>query len=139
MDTTFRNRVESKVEEAPKAPDTSTTHSIDLGVDVPFLDYEQSYKHPIAVDYFELGDRWEEGFSNEVSIINSYLKEKVEKGDINNSISAAKKELKSLEKINNIKDEERSVIRIGILSAYVKFLMESDGVKRNYRKYGTNQ
>lgn len=135
METAFRTKIESIEEVAPKASDTSTTHSMDLGVEVPFLDFERVNKHPLAVDYFELGDRWEEGFSDEVSVINTYLKEKVESGDLNNSLSAAKKELKNLEKINNIKDEERTVIKVGILSAYVKFLMESDGIKRNYRKY----
>lgn len=135
MDTTFRTKSEHTEEVAPKASDTSTTHSMDLGVEIPFLDFERVNKHPLPVEYFNLGDRWEDGFSDEVSQLNTYLTEKVEKGDINNSISAVKKELKDLEKVNNIKDEERTVIKMGILSAYVKFLMESDGVKRNYRKY----
>lgn len=119
------------------APKDHVTHSVDTGVEVPFTDYEQEYNHPLAVDYFELGDNWEDGYSDEVGTIDMYLKKQVEKGELPNSIKAIKAEIKELEKINNLKKEERAVIKVGILAAYAKFLMEADGIKYKVRKYAT--
>jgi hypothetical protein len=104
-------------------------------VEPPYLDYTKVHNHPYLVDHLQLGDRWEEGFSSEVGLVESYIKGRIENGDIPNSLTAVKEEIKKLEKINNISKEERPVMKAGILSAYVKFLMEADKVKYNIRKY----
>lgn len=121
---------------------TSTQGSIVNDVPVPFTDYQTANLKPYPVDYFELGDLWDDpqgGFSEEVETINSYLKSKVEKGEIANTIKAAKYELNQLEKMNNLKHEERAVVKIGTLAAYIKFLTETDNLKTNLRKYGTER
>lgn len=137
MDVTRPVAKESVSKELPNAPKTVTSQSIDTGVEVPYTDYVAEHNHPLTVDYFELGDRWEDGYSDEVGTIETYLKNRVDKGDLANSPKAVKAELKELEKINNLKNEERTVIKVGILAAYAKFLLETEGIRYKVKKYGT--
>ena len=137
----FRSRQPDSVElintpevKIPESKDLITT-SIETGVEVPYTDYEQVNRKPYTVEHYQLGDRWEEGYAEEVATIEAYLKNKIDTGEIANSISAVKYELKNLEKINNLVHEERSVVKTGIIAAYVKFLMETDNIKYNVRKY----
>ena len=106
-----------------------------VNVEPPYLDYTKVHSHPFLVDHLQLGDRWEERFSSEVGLVENYLQRQIENGELSNSLTAVKNEIKRLEKINNISKEERPVMKAGILSAYVKFLMEADKVKYNIRKY----
>jgi len=133
-----------------KAEPTSTSKDTAVGkdpsrgeegtaVEVPYLDYEQEHNHPHSVDYFNVGDTWEDpygGFPEEISLIEEYLQKQIEKGEIANSVSAVKTELKRIEKINNLTSEERPVVKVGVLSAYTKFLMETSKIKFNSGRYG---
>ena len=76
-----------------------------------------------------------EVFSEELGLIGTYLDKKIEIGEIDDSIEAVKRELRNLEKMNNVRHEERAVVKTGTLAAYVKFLLETEGIKRNWRKY----
>lgn len=112
----------------------------DDSVEVPFTDYATAHQKPYTVEYFELSDLWDDpdgGFTEEVSVIDEYFTKQIEKGEISNDINSVKKALKEIEKLNDLKDEDRKTVKIGTIAAYVKFLMEVDGIKYNTRKYGT--
>jgi len=134
---TFRSKqtIEESVEK-PKVIPVETQTEVDDHIEVPYTEYEHVNRKPFIADYYQLGERWEEGFGEEVLAIEGYLKHKINNGEIANSINAIKYELKKLEKVNNLNHEERSVVKTGVISAYVKFLMETDNIKYNMRKYG---
>lgn len=134
VDTVFRSKQSDVKVETKPIVDTKQAKPI-VNIEPPYLDYTKVHSHPYLVDHLQLGDRWEEGFSSEVGLVESYLQSKIENGDIPNSLTAVKNEVKRLEKLNNISKEERPVMKAGILSAYVKFLMEADKVKYNVKKY----
>jgi len=147
MDTVFRSKsqdtAQSPEEEiasvSSKVRDTVIGPHDTSSIEVPYTDYIKAHNHPHAVDYFKLGDHWDTpdgGYGQEVSIIEEYLQSKVEHGEIANTVSAIKNELKTMEKINNLKLEERTPIKIGTIAAYVRFLMDTDNIKYNMRKYG---
>jgi len=140
-ETVFREKTEvsTKPEVLPKGKEP--TRGAEAKVEVPYLDYEREHSHPHSVDYFGLGDTWEDpagGFPEEISVIEEYLQDRINKGELANSILAVKGELKRLEKINNMGKEERAVVKIGVLTAYIKFLMETDKIKINLRRYGNH-
>jgi len=137
-DTVFRTpvQVNTTPEKLPEAKE-SHSHSV-VDVEVPYLDYESQNSKPYTADYFELGDTWNDpagGFPKEISMIESYIKERVNSGEIGNSLSAIKNEIKSLEKMNNLKGEERAVVRIEVLSAYIEFMQKKSKIKSNLRRY----
>ena len=136
--TIFREKaVKAEPEVMPKGKEP--TRGTEIQVEVPYLDYEKEHNHPHSVDYFKLGDTWDDpagGFPEEISVIEEYLQDRIKKGEIANSTKAVKQELKKLERLNNTNKEERTVVKIGVLTAYIKFLMETDNIKINLRKYG---
>ena len=69
-------------------------------------------------------------YEPEVKIIESYLQSKIQDGDLADSKKAIDREIKTMEKMNNVKDEERPVVRIGILASYIKFLNDTKNIKR---------
>lgn len=138
--TAFRTPAEPNVSPAEKGLKTSKdTHSeIDSNVPVPFKDYERTNGKPFTVDHYELSDTWMDkdgGFGKEVAIIEAYLDSRINNGDVENSQEAIKKELKKIEKLTNMKDEGRIVIKIGNIAAYSEFLMKSENIKYNSKKY----
>lgn len=117
-------------EVAPEAPKTDLTLNDD-SVDVPYTDYEASKGHPYTVDLYNLGDNYEV-FNEEIKVIESFMQGKIKSGEIANTKKAVEREIKLIEKLNNIKDEEREVVRIGVLAEYIKFLNST----KNIKKYG---
>lgn len=116
----------------------STTGGGDDTIEVPYLDYENQKGNPFIVDYYKLGSTWQEslgGFAKEVQLINNHIKNKIESGEIANSQSAVKELIKTMEKTNNLQKEERVVIKMEILAAYVDFLDKKNTIKSNLRKY----
>lgn len=105
--------------------------------EVPFFDYKAEHGKPFLADYYKLGDHWD-AFNQEISLINDYVTRKIEDGDIANSVSAVRKEIEKMEKLHNLKDEERTVIKVGTLASYIKFLNETEGIKFNYYKHKDN-
>lgn len=138
--TTFRTKVTSQVAESrPPAP-AQPLGRITTDVEAPFTGYHKQNGAPFTVEYFDLGDLWDDpkgGFSEEVSTLEQYFQHKIQQGDISDSVSSIKSVLKDMEKVNNLKNEDRKVIKLGVLSAYAKFLMETDGVRVKARKYGS--
>jgi len=140
-DTVFRAKVERRdgQEELPKGKIPAETPREDR-VEVPYLDYEQAKGKPFAVEYFGLSNTWDDpdgGFSQEVALVEEYFENKIKSGGMANSQSAVKKELKEIEKLANLEKDERTVVRLGTISAYLKFLMECDKIKYNLRRYAS--
>jgi hypothetical protein len=106
--------------------------------EVPYLDYQSAHAKPYTVEYFGLGDTWrdpEGGYPKEIELLEGYIKDKIDSGELPNSVKAVGNRIKEIEKVNNLKNEERAVVKIGVITAYVKFLMETDGIKSNLKKY----
>ena len=101
---------------------------------VPYTQFQNENGKPFLANYYDLGDNWEV-FNEEISTIEDYLKRKVEVGEVADDIETIKKEIKRMEKLNNLKDEPRTTIKIGTVASYIKFLNDVDGVKFNWRKY----
>ena len=129
MDTQ-RQAVSVSAETVPEAKTGPVSFNID-GVELPFTDYSTQNGHSYLVDYYKLGDNYEV-FSDELNTIDSFIEGKIKSGDIANSKKAVDREIKIIEKLNNIKDEEREVVRIGVLAEYIKFLNST----KNIKKYG---
>jgi hypothetical protein len=139
MDSVFRTKNEEVVSEdsLPVVKERINTH-IDDKVEVPFTEYRHTNGKPYTVDYFDLGTSWndpEGGFEYEVDILEKYFEHKIEQGEIGNSNEAIKAEIKKMEKMNNLQNEYRKPVKIGTLSAYVKFLLETEGIRVNSKKY----
>ena len=129
-------RIKNEVKEEPKQENivgkevvTDTVHE-----EIPYSDYKMENGKPYIADHYELGDNWEI-FNEEISTIEDYVKRQMEKGEMSNSINAVKDLIKKMEKLHNLKNEERSVVKIGTISSYIKFLNEAEGYRFNWRKF----
>ena len=137
-DSVFRAPL-TQSSDTPLPTGIEATSGGEVDVQVPYLDYEDSAGHPYIVEYFNLGDSWSDpigGFPKELGIIEDYIQEKVDSREIANSVGAIKDLLKGLEKMTNVSKEERSLIKVETIAAYVEFLMKTDTIKHNLRKYG---
>jgi len=137
-DLTFRTKVEKTAETEVLPEGKEPTRGAEAQVEVPYLDYEKQHGHPYPVDYFKLGDSWQDhagGFAKEISIIEEYLQKKIEMGELANDRGVIEKKLREMEKINNLKDEVRAVVKVPVLAAYIKFLGETEKIKFNLRRY----
>ena len=111
-------------------------------VEPPFLDYEKEKGKPFLVDYYELGQLWNRrdmysnAFTDEVEGINEYLNYAIGKGDISNTVEGVTNELKRIEKMINVRPDQRKSVRIGLVKEYVDFLMKSEYIKKESAKYG---
>lgn len=125
--------------ETANLPITKESHTeVETNVPVPYLDYEQSQGKPYLADHFHLGDTWNDpvgGFPKEISTISNYIEDKIRSGQSANSLSAVQQLLKGLEKVTNTTTEERAVIKLETLSAYVEFLMKTENLKINLGRY----
>lgn len=142
-DTVFRTKIEPTVTEVKvdKPIKVGAVPSVS-NVEVPYTSYEVEHGKPLSADYFELGDMWNDangGFSKEVSTIEEYFTKKIESGEIENSTKVIKDKLKSFEKLANTHKDERKTIRLETVSAYIKFLMDSDNIRYNIKRYGNTQ
>jgi len=143
-DTVFRTRiVEPAAQDTPQAPKGDGMEPVkETTVEPPFMDYEKMKGQPFLVDHYELGALWNRGdmyseaFIPEVTAINKYLDYAISKGDVNNTTESVKKELNRIEKMINVRPDQRKTMRIGLVAEYVKFLMKSDYVKKESAKYG---
>ena len=107
---------------------------IDDHVEVPYLDDKN-----FLDSYFGIGSEWHDvdaKFYPEVEKIDSYIKGQIDEGVIANDKTAVTNLLKGLEKMNNLKGESRSVVKLEVLANYVEFLMKNQTLKSNLRRYG---
>lgn len=135
---TTTTRTASGTSEKSKPAETVSTTE----VEVPYLDYEKEHGHPYTVGHFALGDTWKDpvgGFPEEVGVVESYFKDKISSGEMANSVSAVKDRLKEILKVTNMSKEERNLVKVETVAAYIKFLKTSDDIKRNVRRYAGSQ
>jgi hypothetical protein len=117
-------------------PQVSTSTS---EVEIPYLDYKSQKGTPHSVEFFGIGDTWSEpvgGFPEEIGVIEDYFREQVETGELANSTKAVKERLKEILKVTNMSKEERNVIRVETVAAYIKFLRSKDAIKHSVKRYG---
>src|SRR5260221_9470606 len=133
-DTVFRKSEEEKVvEEKPIKVDPSPDPIQDDKLDVPYLD-----KPNFLDEYFGIGSEWHDRDANfypEVRKIDTYIRSKIREGEIGNDQKVVKDLLKGMEKLNNLKGETRSVVKLEVLSNYVEFLMKNEHLKSNLKRY----
>jgi hypothetical protein len=137
-DTVFRTQTvePAAATEAPVAPVDKHVPAGFTKVEPPFTDYESEKGHPYLVDHYELGDLWShgdmysEGYVPEVKTINEYLDYAIKNGDLANTTDSVKNELKRIEKMINVRPDQRKTMRIGLVAEYVRFLMKSDYIKK---------
>tara|TARA_Y100000310_G_C20282645_1_gene623332 strand:- start:97 stop:540 length:444 start_codon:yes stop_codon:yes gene_type:complete len=139
--TAFRTKVEETAtpEPTPIAAKVTRSGNEEKQEVVPYLDYETKTGHPYAVEYFKLGDTWEDpvgGFPKELSVIEEYMQKQIEAGELANSVNAIRKKYAEIETITGANKDERAVVKVETIAAYVKFLMETDKIKVNLRRYG---
>lgn len=140
MDTTFRTPQTPAIETTPKSNRADVTQT-DSNVEVPYTDYEKTHGKPYTVDHFQLGDTWQEdlgGFAKEVSTIEEFFSKQIESGSLPNNKEAIKAAIRKMEKVTNLDKNERPIVKIETISAYVKFLMDVDNIKFNVARYGHN-
>ncbi len=136
-DTILRTSTSTLATE-PELSSTNPTSTGIVDIEVPYMDYESSHHHPYLVDHFKLGDTWDNlqgGFPREVAQIEGYIENKIQNGEMANSITAVKTMLKGLEKLTNVHNDERSVVKIETLNAYIEFLNKTDKMRSNLRRY----
>jgi hypothetical protein len=141
-DTVFRSKSEPSTQtETPyKTGDGMSTHIPDT--EVPFTDYQKGNNHPFLVDYFKLGDTWQDkfgGFEKEINSIEGYFRGKIEQGELKNETSAVKEQMKRIYKLCEIDKTERTTMQIEKLAAYIEFLRKTDSIKLNREKYAYSQ
>ena len=135
-DSVFRSTAHSEpgaLDRAVEAPEPIAVS--ESNVEVPYLD-----KPDFIENYFGLGTQWKDHdatFASDIQKIDSYIKFKIANGDIPNDQKAVTKFIKSLEKVNGLKDESRSVVKLEILANYTEFLAKNEKLKSNLRRYGS--
>lgn len=135
-DTTFRTQQEAQQD---VLPDRIKTESASVSrVDVPFTSYRSENGGSYVSKHYEIGEMLKSSFSGEIDTIETFLTNEVVEGRMENSLEAAKKKLKEIEKVTNMDKETRRVVKLEILANYVRFLMKTDDIKKNITRYGSN-
>jgi hypothetical protein len=119
-DTIVRTRIEHanepEVMPKPTGPDiASGKKELEDTIEPPFSDYELMKHKPYTVEYFNLGQFWEDkagGFKPEIEQIEGYIADRVLQGKIDNTVNAVKEFYGRIEKLSGIDKTERPVIRI---------------------------
>lgn len=141
-ETAFRTASPAPVDTGNGAIETGDIQAVSTTTtEVPYLDYSKTNGTPFSVSYFGLGDTWGDpvgGFPKEIETIEGYFANMIERGEIANSTNAVKDRLKEILKVTNMGKEERNVIRIETIAAYIKFLTEKDGIQKSIRRYGSS-
>lgn len=136
-DSVFREKQYTpKTEEHEVVAKNDPITDIADNVEVPYTDAKDFLEN-----YFGLGTEWKDQdalFFTELTNIDTYIKYKIKEGEIENSQKAVKNILKGMEKLNNLKQEGRSVVKLEVLSNYVDFLMKNDDLKSKLRRYSAN-
>lgn len=141
-ETTFKTSSQpSSDSTAPTKEGSNQTISTD-SAEVPYTEYEKSTGNPYSVDYFGLGSSWTDaqgGFPKEISLIEEYFDSQISSGEIANSQNAIKERLKEILKVTGMNKEERNTIKIETVAAYVEFLMKTDDIKHNVKRYASTK
>lgn len=124
------------VPDVPKGDGSSSESVVE---DTLLATYHESTGKPYIAQYLGVDDIWDEpetGLKEELVDIEKYLRSQVEDKLIENSTDAGKKLLKKLEKGAEIQPEDRTVVKIDKLRAYIGFKRQVAEAEKNRRKYG---
>ncbi len=135
--TSFRSAQTSTPVSIPKTVDNKDIKvSGESDIEVPFLDYRSEHKRPFCADFFDLGDIGNDSiYDDDIGQIEGYLKDLIDRGKMPNDTKMAKEKLKQMEKMIGYDKTERTVVKMAKLSAYVKFLKETDEIESQSNKY----
>jgi len=106
-------------------------------VPTPYTEYTAETGQPFVADHYKLGENWEV-FAGEIAVIDEYMDGLISSGKIANTTKAVDEVLEQMEKVTNIKDEDRSVVRIETVKAHIDFLNKTDKIYSDFGKYGNN-
>lgn len=138
-DSTFRTKAEPAAPEVHVPIEKSKAAIVDTKVDPPYLDWERETGKPYIVEYFGLGDLWKErvgGFEDEIKTINTYIRDEIEQGRLDNDSKAVKELLKRMEKQMGADKTDRTTMKIEQMAAFAQFLYKTRDIKNNMSKYG---
>jgi len=124
---------------APQKEGDKVSVPTEDSIPVPHTEYSKEHNHPFTVDYFKLGETWQDsagGFQEEVDSIEAYMKSQIDLGRIDNSTEAVKSKLDKIYKMCGIDKSERVTMQIEKLSAYIDFLNKTDHITLNHQRYG---
>ncbi len=123
MDTTFRTAQPEPQESTKQEVVSDPKRVVSTEVEAPFTEYQIEHKLPFTADYFEAKLTWDEKeMVGDIESVESYLKELVLSGKLENSNKAAKEKLKAIEKMANIDKLESKAQRLVQLAEFVKYL-----------------
>lgn len=138
-DITFRSEKTIEKQSKPTKPqegekqDTYAQQKVD--VEMPYLDRQK----PFVVEHFDLGGQYKQTYADEIDTIENYLREEIEGGRLENSTEAVKQVIKEAEKVSGSSKKDRMIVRLGILSEYLKFLAKTRDIKGFSQKYGSTR
>lgn len=130
MDTIARTPQETMA--SPELRAQSSHADTTTKIEPPFTDYHSQNGKPFVVDYFQLGNTWDQsvgGFVKEVSFLEKYFDDQIKSGVMANNTEAVKDAIKKMEKVNGLEKFDTPMKRIQILSSYVEFLMKTNKFK----------
>lgn len=109
--------------EAPAAP-VDTSGSSEIHLDGLLVTYQDDQGKPWAAKYLEIDDVWKDQpeLKLEVETIEGFLRDQVSKNRLDNSIRAAEKYLKEIEKKSGSNPYDSTNQRITKILAYIDFL-----------------
>jgi hypothetical protein len=133
-DSVFREKqdVQPVVEPKVEVKDASGT-PIEDHIEVPYTD-----SRDFLENYFGLGSNWKDRdmvFLDDLSMIDGLIKLKIKEGDIPNDQKSVKDMLNGFAKLNNLKNETRSVVKLEVLRNYAEFLLKNYNLKSNLKRY----
>lgn len=138
-DVVFRQSSTESAEpvEQPTKSNEPTTQR-DVEVEVPFTLYRQDKGKSLIAEYFGIEDGWDDKnvYGKEVEEIEQYFEDKIGQGGIENTPKAVKEVLKRYEKAIGYTPEERTVVKVQKLIAYLDFRRVVDGIEKNNQIYG---
>lgn len=120
-DAPFRTQVtETPEQNLPTGKKQSSSSFADA--DTPYTNYEEKNAQPFIVDHYELGEYWnkDKAYTLEVTDIDSFIRQKIEKKELANSTEAIKEYFKDLELTVGIKSYDPTSTKLAKLLEYIK-------------------
>lgn len=119
----FRSKlsVNDKKEVLPTGSNKDSSGDI-VDLPVSYTDFGMQNDKPYVVDYYELGDYWntDKTYTSEVKEIDSYIMDKIKKGEVDKSIDSVKYYLKNMDMIADVKQWDTTFVKIQKVLDYIR-------------------
>jgi hypothetical protein len=138
MSTVFRTASEPEAPVEQPKPTNGPEVQPEVKVEVPFTLYRADKGKSLIAEHYGIEEGWDDKnvYGKEIDEIEEYFTEKIEKGDIENSPEVIKGLLKKYEADLKLEKEDRTVVKIQKLIAYLDFKKTVDDIVRNNYVYG---